>query len=601
MSHTYVAVGWNRQKRLYDGVLCLSVLVFLAAFVGIGFAVRPEATAETLLIRALGLCAFALLHVILSIGPLGRLDRRFLPLLYNRRHMGVALAGLGLAHGAFALYQFHGSSDVNPLVSLFTSNMHYASLARFPFQTLGFAALMILLLMAVTSHDFWLSNLTAPVWKTLHMCVYAAYALLVGHVAVGSMQADTGPVLPVLVGTGLFWILSLHLIAGWREARRERAPRPAPDGFVDVCSVDEILEHRARVVTLAGERAAVFRSGGQVFALSSVCQHQNGPLGEGCVRDGLVTCPWHGYQYEPASGCSPPPFTERVPTFDVRVEVGRVLVRSTPNALGARAQSGSCAPRGNGAAPELYVGYLPAMARPLARFLRPRVAALALCAAALSAALAATQGDFGPGVFEFGTRRTFEGLVAREPVPMLLLRRPGLVSERGAFSRFLLVGEGKRGAGREIAGLEGRLVRLEGTLIWRDGATLIEVVSGSVTPLAEAAPLGQPDQGEVLGTFTLRGEIVDSKCFLGVMKPGEGKTHRSCAIRCILGGIPPVLAVREPDGTATYLLLVGPDGEPINERIVDRVAEPVEARGSVERQGDLLLLRVAPESIRRIE
>ena len=106
-----------------------------------------------------------------------------------------------------------------------------------------------------------------------------------------------------------------------------------------------------------------------------------------------------------------------------------------------------------------------------------------------------------------------------------------------------------------------------------------------------------------LGEATLRGEIVDSKCYLGVMKPGNLKTHRACAVRCISGGIPPVLVVRSEEGGATsvrYVLLVGPDGEPINEAILDRVAEPVQARGALERHDDLWVLRVDPAEITRV-
>jgi nitrite reductase/ring-hydroxylating ferredoxin subunit len=91
-------------------------------------------------------------------------------------------------------------------------------------------------------------------------------------------------------------------------------------------------------VTLAGERVAVFRYDGKVSAISNVCQHQNGPLGEGKIVDGCVTCPWHGYQYLPESGASPPPFTERVPTFRVRLEGDRVLVHPRPNPAGTRVE-----------------------------------------------------------------------------------------------------------------------------------------------------------------------------------------------------------------------------------------------------------------------
>ncbi len=110
MSAGYRAISWNRQKRLYDGVLAAGIAGYLALFVALELAVHPDATIETTLIRALGTAAFLLLHVMLAIGPLCRLDRRFLPLLYNRRHLGVTMFLLGLAHGGFALLQFHASA-----------------------------------------------------------------------------------------------------------------------------------------------------------------------------------------------------------------------------------------------------------------------------------------------------------------------------------------------------------------------------------------------------------------------------------------------------------------------------------------------------------
>lgn len=345
MSHAYRAVGWNRQKRIYDGVLAAGVVVYLAVFVGAGAAFRPEATAETLLIRGFGTAALLLLHVVLSIGPLARLDRRFLPLLYNRRHLGVTMFTLALAHGAFAVVQFHSQGELNPLVSVLVSGGLPDSVAGFPFQPLGLAALTILFLMASTSHDFWLANLTPPVWKSLHMLVYAAYALVVLHVALGVLQDETNPLFAGLLALGVAWVLGLHLAAGWRERTGDRevaaagAAGSAGDrGFVEVCRVGEIPEKRARIACLGGERVAVFRYDGKVSAISNVCQHQNGPLGEGRIIDGCVTCPWHGFQYDPATGASPPPFTERVPTFRVRLDGDRVLVHPAPEPPGTRVE-----------------------------------------------------------------------------------------------------------------------------------------------------------------------------------------------------------------------------------------------------------------------
>ena len=335
MSVQYEAIGWNRQKRLYDVVLAGSVALYLALFVGIGSMVHPNATAETLLIRGFGTAAFLLLHVILGIGPLCRLNPRFLPLLYNRRHLGVTMFLLALAHGVFSIVQFHALGDRNPLVSVFVSNPRYGSFSQFPFQSFGFFALMILFVMAATSHDFWLNNLTPPIWKRIHMTVYLAYALLVAHVTLGALQSERGPLLAAILAAGLGAVLTLHVLAAWREARTDNEPPAvASDGYVDVCAVSAIPENRAQVVCAGGERVAVFRYDGRVSAVSNVCRHQNGPLGEGRIVDGCITCPWHGYQYKPENGSAPPPFTEKVATYAVRVRSGRVQIDPRANPPG---------------------------------------------------------------------------------------------------------------------------------------------------------------------------------------------------------------------------------------------------------------------------
>jgi len=339
----YQTVLWNRQKKIYDAVLFGGILLYGVLFVGLGSVLRPQASAETLIIRALGTAALLALHVVLSIGPLSRLDRRFLPLLYNRRHLGVATFVLGAGHAAFAVIQFHALGDEHPLVSVLTANTRFDSLSQFPFQPLGLLALVILFLMAATSHDFWLANLTAPVWKALHMLVYDAYGSLILHVGLGVLQQEADPVLAGLLASGLAWVVSIHLVAASRETAGDRALATdlVRDGWVPVCEPDEIPDDRARIFCLSGERVAVFKYDGKVSAVSNVCQHQNGPLGEGRVIDGCITCPWHGYQYSPETGASPPPFTEKIPTFNVRVEDGKIWIDPRPNPAGTRAEPAS--------------------------------------------------------------------------------------------------------------------------------------------------------------------------------------------------------------------------------------------------------------------
>lgn len=335
MSAGYTAVGWNRQKKLYDRFLFGFCVLYLLSFVLITAFTNPEYTFETVLIRSTSTLALLLLHVILSIGPLARLDKRFLPLLYNRRHLGVTMFCVASVHGGFSLFQFHALGDVNPFVSLFTSNTNFGSLSGFPFQALGFFALVILFLMAATSHDFWLHNLSPKVWKTLHMFVYLAYFLIVMHVMLGVIQYETHPVFVLLVAAGALWLITLHLVSGRKEVRKDKERFDhAKEGFVSVCNLDEFEEGRAKMFCIDEERIAVYKHENKLYAIHNVCRHQGGPLGEGKIIDGCITCPWHGYQYLPHNGQSPPPFTERVSTYDVRVEGTLVWLNPKPYAAG---------------------------------------------------------------------------------------------------------------------------------------------------------------------------------------------------------------------------------------------------------------------------
>ena len=335
MSVSYRAVGWNAFKKRYDLLLVLGIVLFLVAFVGVGFALFPKVTAEILLIRAFGVAGMLLLHFILIIGPMARLDPRWLPLLYNRRHLGVSMFLLGFLHAVLVIATYHAGGDINPIVSIFVSDAG-TTMGSFPFQAFGFVALLILFMMAATSHDFWLANLTAPVWKMLHMLVYVAYAALIIHVAFGALQAETHPAYAGLTGLGLALVAGLHLVAGFKQrAIDEPQKGESLEGFVAVCALEDLEENVPKGAVVAGERVAVVRyEGNKVSAVSGVCQHQNGPLAEGRFVAGCLTCPWHGYQYKMEDGKSPPPFTEEIPTFDVKVADGKVWVAEKPNAAG---------------------------------------------------------------------------------------------------------------------------------------------------------------------------------------------------------------------------------------------------------------------------
>jgi len=253
---------------------------------------------------------------------------------------------------------------------------------------------------------------------------------------------------------------------------------------------------------------------------------------------------------------------------------------------------------------EFYIGWEdkapPAIG---SRVCRAVVCLLAL-AVVLGTLLAVAQRTVGVSVFEWGKVKGFSGILKSQPYPHLLVPRPGMSDGQTPFSSYYLVKPFKFGLDPETASrLDGKAVSLKGTLIYRGGQTMIEVAADSIKPADapektfSATQVASPVS---LGQQTLIGEIVDSKCFLGVMNPGQLTTHRACAIRCISGGIPPVLLVRQTNGAALYFLLVSRDGRPVNKQVLNLVAEPVEITGEVERQGELLILRADPVTYRRI-
>jgi hypothetical protein len=249
---------------------------------------------------------------------------------------------------------------------------------------------------------------------------------------------------------------------------------------------------------------------------------------------------------------------------------------------------------------EFYIGWEAKAAPHIARTVRRAVIGLAAAAALATIVLAAAQRTIGVGVFEWGNLKEFSGVLKAAPYPHLLVRRPGGQPGVGAWSTYYLVKPFKFGLDGEIARrFDGRTVSLRGTLIYRENQTMIEAIPDSIKETT--GPAGQagtvlPEQPLSLGRQTLEGEIVDSKCYLGVMNPGNLTAHRACAIRCISGGIPPVLLVRETNGTATYFLLVSAGGKPVNQQVLDMVTRPVRITGEVQRLDGLLVLRADPSS-----
>ena len=238
---------------------------------------------------------------------------------------------VALTHANAALDWYFSYSPLDPYVALLSGNTSFRQVSGFPFEAFGIFALAVLVLLAATSHDFWMSFLTPRAWKALHMVLYAGYLAVVLHVALGALQSARNPMLALVMTLCVLLVGSLHFAAGRRPARLAETQGE----WIVAGPADTIPEGRAIVVPVAGaEPVAIFRADGKLSAVTNLCAHQNGPLGEGAVIDGCITCPWHGYQYRLADGCAPPPYTEKLVTFRLKLDGGTVLLDPRPNPPG---------------------------------------------------------------------------------------------------------------------------------------------------------------------------------------------------------------------------------------------------------------------------
>lgn len=236
---------------------------------------------------------------------------------------------------------------------------------------------------------------------------------------------------------------------------------------------------------------------------------------------------------------------------------------------------------------EFYVGYEPNAPPRLAQRVRVIAGGLLATGLAMGALLVLGQTPFASSAFEYGIHRSYEGTIEEWPYPIL----------RANDASYLLVAPGKHGLVDSVKGLQGRTVHLEGTQIERGTNRMIEVIPASLREVP-AHPVAQ-EKTVTLGSIVLRGEIVDGKCYQGVMNPGQGKVHRSCAARCISGGAPPAFIARDASGETRVLLLTGSDGRPLSKEVLPFVGEPMKISGELVRHGSRLVLKAEPTQFRR--
>ncbi|MEM6457433.1 MAG: thiamine pyrophosphate-dependent enzyme, partial [Acidobacteriota bacterium] len=105
------------------------------------------------------------------------------------------------------------------------------------------------------------------------------------------------------------------------------APSPVPRRvWYKALAPDALADGRVTTVTCGVHTLCMTRVGDRYAALDNRCPHQGGPLGEGSIENGLLRCPWHGWDYDPLTGRSPGEFDDGVETFPVEIRDDGVYV-----------------------------------------------------------------------------------------------------------------------------------------------------------------------------------------------------------------------------------------------------------------------------------
>ncbi len=204
-----------------------------------------------------------------------------------------------------------------------------------------------------------------------------------------------------------------------------------------------------------------------------------------------------------------------------------------------------------------------------------------------------SQDSFKNSTFELANTTQITGVYHENPYPMLRVQIDEIT-----YKNILLLGFGKMGAHpflekirKEATILNGKTLKIEGNLIYYNGKTLIQISDDEKVTMVNS-PITKLPKRKTISQMSFQGEIIDPKCYFGVMKPGFGKIHRSCAVRCISGGVPPILATSDANNISPYFLLTDMNGQPINDEILSFIGKPSEITGVVEKQEDWYILKI---------
>jgi len=253
---------------------------------------------------------------------------------------------------------------------------------------------------------------------------------------------------------------------------------------------------------------------------------------------------------------------------------------------------------------DFYIGYVDEVPNKIKKSTK-RFVVIALGLLLVTAAIFAfTQNTFKNSSFELTTNTKISGVYNEMPYPMLKVQ-----TGENSYKNVVLLGFGKSGANpflkkirEEVPQISGKKLSIEGNLIYYNGKTLLQITDDQKITVDEKTGRGAlPGLKMIAQNMELQGEIIDPKCFFGVMKPGKGKIHRSCAVRCISGGIPPVFATTDGNNIAEYYLLTDTKGQPINQSVLPFVGKPSILSGAVVQMEDWYQLRIDISNIKELD
>ena len=371
------------------------------------------------------------------------------------------------------------------------------------------------------------------------------------------------------------------------------------------------------MVNVQNERVAIFKYDGKLSAVHNVCKHQMGPLGEGKIIDGCITCPWHGYQYQPEDGCAPAPFTEKVATYQLQLVGDKIYVNVTPLPEGTFVEPFLIpAPAAEGLKSQFFIGWAN-NSKNLFRVSRLSAFFALLFIALIGIVLSSSQQKLSPFNIDYNNVKKIEGWLSNKPVPSLKIIDGKDANGNPVFKTILLMDAFKFGADavvkKVLNGDSVKYVKLTGYLssniigcsdsskdcveicsqciIGTTDNPVMEIENGQYSFESKQAPFASRSNVISIGMQTLRGEIIDPKCYFGAMNPGQGKPHLSCAARCISGGIMPVLKY-EANNQNKYAVLVGLNGEQINSEVLNFIGVPVEIKGNLSSMDNWGILKI---------